>query len=973
MKAFFLTLICCLLISCSHNNDAVKSSRKDLATLLLSASSVYPIAQHLQFDLTSIVLVNQLGQQIRLFDTTRTVEWVALHDMPELLAALPLPADTYKSLRVNVDLSTADMRILTQAGWEIPDLYLSNGEPVSQGSAYTIEVRLNQGLGFTFEANKQYGLTLELDIEASTRLLAVLDDDATARLLMPVITPKLNNEVYSLMESLGTLTYQQDKLLFQLQASSSAPLLALMTNEHTAYVVNGKTANYEQVLLALKARKAVTAFSVFDPLTTGLARRIELSTETQAAFYRGNILKDEHFVGAKFSQEGENWKATFERLQMQDILPANLPASISFLSTVANASKRPINTLHIKPLTLITKDVILKDSIHQVIPLAVNAFESQSVLGQEQTVKVKGQSLFESADEDYFELSGFFYDDEFYLNDFIKAVPDNNRYIFALPISADSSLFNEIKDNRIVLGKGFKDKLFRYQRKAGSVADLLIEQPGIIELNPFLRRGVCIIEGDESTSQYSVHVNYARSLVSYINKYLSLGFVVNALYISGIQREKVFYADEVVVSMLPSPSLAGSKTLEGPTLLRGIFSGIKETLRMSFHSYFVSNEETQKKPRLTLADLQKIDPTKGRAVTGDEKGLDSKIKLTGQERVRKMVERNSGLDDFLRPRINTYINKEVERRRQAGIAGFGEKDDPAIANKFADGINETVYKSFASNELMASLLTETNPMTEQKLLLMFEEFVSGLDKEQGNKSLLFDFFEDTENSVLKDIVREELSEDTINKQAAKRNETLNLIDLMLEEDSSGKLKKLLIYNPDVFKTIYDGLEAAVVDGNEKLQALKVSAINRNDLGTYYQKFHKSVAVLQDELREPVKVMVQDFVAVLDEVTSQPEKIISSKKQTVLFDSFNDVVSSRLIDGEFPDRFLPIISAIDDRLVVLVDMGDDLSETVFDALSLERENSFRLKNVPKYNPNLTHKVSNQYWKVNLEPVSSTKRR
>ena len=920
MKTALFLSILCLFIGCD-TQDSAKPKKPATLSLLLSAD--HPTVQFLAFDLVTMKLYERDRGWVTLFENQDiSVEWSGLSNQQELLTQFSVAEGVYEKIKIEADLKDTDLRVISEGSWESPRLHSSYGALLENDGQFVMESHFAGGQPLVIELAEQYSLGIQLDVEASSRLLSVDSDNSLAYAFTPVFNFNIGQSRANYAFGLGLLSNKQGELYFQpghYVPESEKFLLA--ASENTQYRLNGSASDKQTLLNSLQEQS--TAFARVT-LLDNEALLVNVVQGESAFYYKGMASSTAKFSGTKLRLTNAGRISSFSSLSLTRFNRSSLPASIFHFSAKANLSDLLLEDVELGVMTLRSSNLFSENNQQKATPDALSYYDGIYLLDDTGAITIKGQSPISSNDE-WYEMTGIFDEGDFILSEPLGLATNGQRHAQLLPINAEQSLVKAIEEDAIQLASFSANEAIDYSRDYGSLSVLEPEDNSlqVIKLPPLLEEAMCIVEGDDSLTQVQYQNIQRKAFLAFISERLQEGYKAGAFYATGSRYEAELYAHKIKIFLI-NPSDTKASKLQGPestaTVLRGVSGQVKGTpvkfAKMVKHAgkYIKDNKVILKKPR-SKEDKSFFKAAKFMALSAvDRQNQAAKERFNeGSEaasKIRKMGLANPIFGSYFSEVFNTFLKSEK--------------------------VNQTVYtsleatrrigQSLENSPFFKSLYNSPDEVSSKKMMLLLDSYFQGVSTGRlltYEESELDSYFKRPENNFLKELLSIKRPSEFLTELKNTQNEGLKklanqfpLVDLMLEQDKSGELKKLLISDTGTFKTLHEEYEKHVISvfdegveddktfahkkqlGMTKLQGRNESdGLVNSDLTTYYEKLSKKIKQEKVTISPDIEYLNNRFTKSL-KASLNVDAVRTESERAGLFKDFKATISSEAKDGKY---------------------------------------------------------------------------
>ncbi len=856
-------LIVCL-SSCSQ--ETLKVSNGTLRVYLSSSENNFI---YFNFLIENIYLIDKNGQMLNLGDgASYEVNFSGLDTKSEMILNISLPEENYYNIALDVNLSKAIIKNINDGEIETLNIYDDYGLKWNENkSSYRIESNINGGFPLEIRRGKVANLSIDLDIDASTRWLSIDKKSVGNVLVSPVFNVSLLPTYPNNIHWVGEIIDFNKKSMRVMPIKPNIEQLPITVPlyESASYQLNGEDYDLDDwQRLATSDKYQIGSFSGSVKNNDIQIKSINYVTGFSLYLNQGVMTKEHMFVG----QQEEITKSSASVKFIEEKVGNHDAAVATTLSYASHESVLDMKS-EVQWGASLTGTITESNSTElRLQPLSVNNWHSSLFFNADDEVSILTQRE-DFSINDQITFHGRFTDDNFQSAgaDYIDA--RNQRIHIALPLSSGEDIFSAVTNEGFVIDKEIVEDVFYYQKLSASPTGEDVDQRVneiIIDTAP---DKLVILTKRVQPSEDIYRLLSIKDFIHVLNEQRLQGYLVNSVVADGYVDDRTFVATNIIVTLFPlvekkasdamlSDKLSGIQ-LAGPFLLvKSISSRIKK--------YFNSNNKTFLNPFLrTKAPKRKAPARKIEITLAGQADLSSFMNegMDANQKLRKFTLLNPIVGDYLSVKMNAMI------ANSSPLESFNK------SSKFV--------KSLTDFEPLMGLFNEKNPVFEMKNKLMLDDFI---DARRGNKEtrksfLVFDdFFSDGKNKVLLDA----LLDDSVGESTRTHTQTIN--DLILRNDDSGIMKKLLINNTDVYQQVFNTYEKYLVKSeyaDDESVNKKYNYTQSNpgvDTVAYYEKLQSKFQgvdgqSLDDDFKKINKVItgyVETQVSDLNQNVSDNEKM-----------------------------------------------------------------------------------------------------
>ncbi len=818
IKKTIAVLASLLLFNCAFNSDN-NESEYGYVVLLISAENNHHLFFNFPFD--GIYLIDKHNNYRKITGNENySVNLSRLKNHSEVLLKIKVPADTYYGIAVDTDLSKMQVKSIHDDKIITPVLHDGYGAEVkSQTVLYRVRSNFDSNGPLKILPNQVSSLSLMFDIDASTRILSV-DEKANRNLLvMPVFHASTIVPFPNALQVTGTISAADSHSVSILPLKSKTSL-DIPIDQETIIKVDGKEATLEQLIQAVGSGEKGIATGSFSLVSGVLLSYIDYFNEDNLYRFEGYISQKQFFFGSRETLSVKERSFDFIKKAIKDVDVRDAPLMVSGLTTKNTTLE--MRDFKVNNLQLTGKVKTENTDDFEFSTLSINALDASLFFHDDEAVTVTSQQKI-GVSNDLISLNGQFTGNVFQSMNTSFIDERQLRMMVTLPLSSESSLLASVKREALVIDEAYLNEYFSYLK----ISDEPIYQEMdesikkiIIDLLP---NHLVVIVNIDPYLYDILQLSDLSALISTLNGKTAEGFIINSAIADGYIEGDVFLAKSLVISVSIGVGELSNANLSGQmqpfSILKGAVVNTKKALfKMNnllskFSNYMEMNTNEIKKaknvplkPKIpgdwrllrgTWVDMDAI--TRGNDARIFGEGVEAKDVSSSRKSsdlIRNIGLKNPDTGEFIARKIN-YFDK-IEGGKNTTVS-LSERLDKLSQIPFFKDLGDGV-----------------DAVKDFKTKLVLQDYISAVksnDTEAVKKNMFHTHFSEGKNQSLLSMLMVDVPD---NYDLKLNHRSIN--SLMIENDDSGMLKKLLRNNPEAYKQIYAAYEDVMVKSifaNEK--------------------------------------------------------------------------------------------------------------------------------------------------------------
>lgn len=876
MKTLLLVSLI-LILSCSR-----ESINSKMGVLTLSLSSKENNFIYFDFVIENIYLVDKDNRHININGgIEKNINFSSLTNKSEIILNVNVPENTYYDVAIDINLNKSTIKDAGEGKAETPNLYDIYGLKVDENkSIYRIESNIDAGFPLIVKKDTPSHLSFELDIDATTRWLSTDDNGVSNILISPVFSVSSLIIHPDNIHLTGVFNAFNDKNVIitpiKFNAINQIPI-EIHFSENTLHSFNHETQNIKQWKSNVANHKnGILIFSGKEKDNKLEATSLSYFTDSILYKNEGVITQEITLVGSREMLSKQQSSVEYLEQKLVNVASGTVIQS-SYLTNKGSIDRDNKSRLTGTVKKSLNTGIELK-------PNSVNGHPSSLFFEEDKTINVYHNDDYLN-DEDLVNLIGTFNEGgDFISNNFEFIDTEKQRLHLASSLSSMDDIITSATNEGFIINKDKTDDTLSYIKFSG----LPIREDTEYNINKisfdYVPEKLIILTNRIQPSHDIYQLLNVKNFVKELEERRSQGYIINSIVADGNLNDDNFIARSLVVGLLPSNKLDTTATvLKGKTpypLLKGSyirpkvkFSNLSEYIKNNIKTFKnpFSREDAYKAPtrkKISVESIQIVGGNKIGDLSADEQ-KDIAALSANKHRKSADIQRNF-----------TIYNSDLGGYFSSRINKLNATPDEII--KLFDQVEKI--------KPLKPLFNKSDKVEELKQIYILNQYLSDIQNNEvsrANKSIYHEYFDNGKNPVLLNSLLSETPKDF-----RRKSHEIDLNDVILRNDKTRTLEKLLINDTAAYKKIFDTYEKYLVKrfGDESLTNKYLWGTESGDKGQFLSKIEKLFkdggSLKLDEEFTKINKIITDHIEA-ETLTNQ-----TSQKTTLkLEDAFKTVASN----------------------------------------------------------------------------------